>query len=526
MATTAVGLRIKERRKAAGLTQAELAAKVGISPSYLNLIENGKRSIGGKLLGAVARALDAPRAAFDHAGDRRLVEALQEIAVDPLVRDLSADPESAADLLGRHEPWARALVALHRSWRERDRAAAALADRLNQDPALSDAVHRILGSVSAIRSTAEILVSVPDIAPNQQASFHKVLAAESGRLSDLSRALAGFFDNIEDNTGALTPGEEVDDFIAARHNYFPEIEAAVDAIRAEARLEPGRTQSRLIDYLEERFDVVVERRVRDEPESEDGLDAEEAASEDGDERRLLLSNAAPETTRRFQLARRAVRLAAAEAIESEIARASELRSDAAKARARRALISYGAGAALMGYDAYFEAAESCRYDIDGLSRRFIVSYEQAAHRMATLRRPGSEGPPLAFMRVDPSGFVTKRLALPGMPLPRMGGACPLWVVYRAFQTPETIVRQLAEFPSGERFLLFARAVSKEGAAFDRPRHLLSIMLATPAVSAERFVYSDGLALGPRAHTTAVGPSCRLCVRQDCAYRQEDAPVSA
>ncbi len=530
MSDTAVGLRIKERRKTQSLTQAELARKIGISTSYLNLIENGKRSVGGRLLGSIAAALQAPRSAFDDAGDRRMVEALREIAVDPLVRDIAPDPTSATDLLGRHAAWAQTLIALHRSWRERDRAASALADRLNQDPALSDAVHRILGSVSAIRSTAEILASVSDIDPAQQANFHSVLADESGRLSDLSRALAGFFDNVDDRSAALTPGEEVDDFIAARHNHFPEIEAAVEDLRKEARLEPGRTQSRLVDFLSEKFGVVVRRRVLDDLEADEDATFEPIEEGSGqsqdDPPDLLLSETAPESTRRFQIARRTVQLAAADAIESEIARAPELRSSAAKARARRALTSYGAGAALMGYEPYFEAAESSRYDIDGLARRFIVSFEQAAHRMATLRRSGAEGPPLAFMRVDPSGFVTKRLALPGMPLPRIGGACPLWVVYRAFQTPETIVRQLVEFPSGERFLLFARAVSKEGAAYDRPRHLLSVMLATPAVAAERFVYSDGLALGARSHPTPVGPSCRLCVRAACAYRQEDAPMSA
>lgn len=517
MAATAIGLRIKERRKSLGQTQAQLAATVGISASYLNLIENGKRSVGGKLLGQLAAALDAPRTAFDGAGDRRLVEALREIAVDPLVRDSAPAPESAAELLGRHEPWARAIISLHRGWRERDRAAAALADRLNQDPALSDAIHRILGAVSAIRSTAEILVSAPDIPGGQRAAFHKALAEESGRLSDLSRALAAFFDTVEDGGVALTPAEEVDDFIGARQNYFPEIEAAVETIRREARMVVGRAQSRLVDYLDARFGVSVERV------SEAELLAAKHASEA--ETRLLVSDAAPEATRRFQIARHAVRLAAKEAIEQEIARAPELRSEDAKTRARRALVSYGAGATLMGYEDFHESAERTRYDIEMLARRFAVSFEQAAHRMATLRRPGAEGPPFAFMRVDPSGFVTKRLALPGMPLPRTGGACPLWVIYRAFQMPETMVRQLAEFPSGDRFLVVARAVAKEGASFDRPRHLLSIMLATPVFAAERMVYSDGIALGARAQPTPVGPSCRLCVRRDCAYRQEEAPTS-
>ncbi|MEL6481744.1 MAG: helix-turn-helix transcriptional regulator, partial [Pseudomonadota bacterium] len=49
-----VGARIRARRRDIGITQAELARRVGISPSYLNLIERNKRAIAGKLLGDIA----------------------------------------------------------------------------------------------------------------------------------------------------------------------------------------------------------------------------------------------------------------------------------------------------------------------------------------------------------------------------------------------------------------------------------------------------------------------------------------
>ena len=42
------GGRIRERRIALGLRQAELAPRAGISASYLNLIEHNRRRIGGK----------------------------------------------------------------------------------------------------------------------------------------------------------------------------------------------------------------------------------------------------------------------------------------------------------------------------------------------------------------------------------------------------------------------------------------------------------------------------------------------
>jgi DNA-binding XRE family transcriptional regulator len=43
------GSRIRERRVALGLRQAEVALRAGISGSYLNLIEHNRRRIGGKL---------------------------------------------------------------------------------------------------------------------------------------------------------------------------------------------------------------------------------------------------------------------------------------------------------------------------------------------------------------------------------------------------------------------------------------------------------------------------------------------
>src|SRR3546814_12266819 len=50
MVAAHIGLKIRERRKEIGLSQTELAGRIGLSVSYLNLIEHNKRSIGGRLL--------------------------------------------------------------------------------------------------------------------------------------------------------------------------------------------------------------------------------------------------------------------------------------------------------------------------------------------------------------------------------------------------------------------------------------------------------------------------------------------
>ncbi len=57
MARPPVGYRLREGRRQSGITQAALAARVGISASYLNLIEHGKRDVAGALLRRLADEL-------------------------------------------------------------------------------------------------------------------------------------------------------------------------------------------------------------------------------------------------------------------------------------------------------------------------------------------------------------------------------------------------------------------------------------------------------------------------------------
>lgn len=230
-------------------------------------------------------------------------------------------------------------------------------------------------------------------------------------------------------------------------------------------------------------------------------------------------------SRRFRWLKEASSPMARPAVEALVAEHPALASDEARTLAASALYAYVAAAILMPYDSFLAAAERWRYDLDALSRQFDVSYEQAAHRLATLRRPDAEGVRFAFMRSDPSGYVTKRLPLPRLPLPRYSNACPLWVIYTAFQTPGAVVRSFGELPSGDRFLFFARAIEKAPQSITFPRNLLSIMLACPASEAGRVAYGDGIDRNDPRAILPVGSSCRLCPRERCGHRQE-APLLA
>ena len=84
-------------------------------------------------------------------------------------------------------------------------------------------------------------------------------------------------------------------------------------------------------------------------------------------------------------------------------------TDSGRRLTRRALAGYAAAAILMPYAAFAKAAETRAYDVEALARAFGVSFEQAAHRLTTLQKPGQERVPFFFIRVDPAGNVSKRL---------------------------------------------------------------------------------------------------------------------
>lgn len=53
-----LGKRIKELRREKGITQIDLAAKVGIDRSYLGFIERGERNVSFDVMAEIAKALD------------------------------------------------------------------------------------------------------------------------------------------------------------------------------------------------------------------------------------------------------------------------------------------------------------------------------------------------------------------------------------------------------------------------------------------------------------------------------------
>lgn len=252
------GTRIRERRAMGGLKQSDLARQIGISASYLNLIEHNRRRIGGKLLLDIAAALGVEPTVLSVGAEAALIAALQEAAQRADMSD--AEAGRAEEFAGRFPGWADALAAAHRKISDLERTVETLSDRLAHDPELAASVHEVLSTAASIRSTASILAEDKTITDEWRDRFHANIDADSRRLAESSKALVGFLDaETGEAAPSGSPQEEVAQFLAS-HNYaFATLEdgsADVDNLVTKAP-ELVSAQSR---HLARR---VLERVVRD-----------------------------------------------------------------------------------------------------------------------------------------------------------------------------------------------------------------------------------------------------------------------
>lgn len=218
------GQRIRERRLALGIRQAHLATEVGISASYLNLIEHDRRPIAGRVLIRLAESLGVDPSALSSEADDEMVDALRSAGA---AQDLDAgDLAGAGDLARRSPEWARVIAFQAATIQAQARTIEALSDRLTHDPALAEAMHELLSTVSVVRSTASILAQTPEIDPNWLGRFHANLDADSRRLADGAQAVVSYLDRAAGQGGArLTPSEIVAQFMDTQGHSFPGLEA-------------------------------------------------------------------------------------------------------------------------------------------------------------------------------------------------------------------------------------------------------------------------------------------------------------
>lgn len=191
-----LGAKVRGMRRKEQLTQTQLAERLGISPSYLNLIEHNQRPLPAHLLVQIAQIFQVDLQAFADDSHLRLTDSLQEVFADPLLEEhavTTSDLRELAELPGA----ARGIIALF---------------------------HAYKSSVSSMRDLASQLYD--------GRAFHGVDPAH-------------------------LPGEECSDVIQENLNYFPELERAAEELAARVPFDRHDMYRSLCAYLHERYGVEV-----------------------------------------------------------------------------------------------------------------------------------------------------------------------------------------------------------------------------------------------------------------------------
>lgn len=192
-----LGKRIRALRAREGLSQVAMAARLGISASYLNLVEHDRRPLSANLLLALAQRFDVDMRSFAGGEDSQLSTDLMEAFGDPLFEGQPVAERDVREFVTSTPEIARAVLHLHQAY-------------------------------TAARGSAEMLAE--EVVDRQD--------------------LAGI-----DRSGPSS--EQVSDLIQRHQNHFPELEAEAERLWKDAKLDSEDLFGALADFLAKRHKIRV-----------------------------------------------------------------------------------------------------------------------------------------------------------------------------------------------------------------------------------------------------------------------------
>jgi len=443
-----IGHKIKNKRKKLGITQADLSKKLSISPTYLNLMENGKRKIDLDLLLTMTNELNIDVSDISKKTDTNLYQNLMDLLGDNLFENLDITNFDVKELINTNPSIAKALVKLGDNYRKK-----------NQD----------------------IVSKVENI---------------SGK----------FIDSRKNSF----PGEVVADFIQENENYFPKLEEFASNFCDKIQIKSRVGYSNICEYLHKNHGIEIKDIVPDENKPF-------TKQYDEVKKIFLVSDYLNLETKKLYAGAHVAQLEASDII-NEYLNTFSFPSEESKKLSKVALLNYAGAAIIMPYKPFYEECINERYDIELLQNTFAVSFEQVAHRLTCLQDPKMKGIPFHMLRADVAGNISKRFSLSGIEIPRYGGACPRWNIYKAFTMPGKINAAVSKMSNGKKYVCIARTVEKGIGKHGMEKTLLSIGLGCQVKYAKDFVYADLLNLNDRKTETPIGVNCRTCDRMDCQQR--------
>ncbi|QTD56634.1 helix-turn-helix domain-containing protein [Parasphingorhabdus cellanae] len=293
-------------------------------------------------------------------------------------------------------------------------------------------------------------------------------------------------------------------------NHFADLDAMAETLADELRL--GTAD--LYGAITERLRVKHQLAIRILPES---VMPDLLRRLDLHARQLQLSEMLDPASRTFQAAALLAEIEAKSEINALIAGA-DLQDDTAKRLYHRHLTGYFAAALIMPYARFLRACEQTGYQLSLLERRFGASFEQVAHRLTTLQRVGARGLPFFMIRIDRSGFVSKRFAgASNASLVQSLYRCPLWHVHRAFERPLEIQSQLVALEDGSNWFTLSRAVQGIGSGAGGFAAEFAIGLGVSAELASPLSDARGVDLSSE-NGDLIGLGCPACTRSQCSQR--------
>ena len=190
-----IGPKIKAFRRQLGLQANRLAEDLSISPSYLNLIEAGKRKIDGDLLLKICERLNIDLSHLNAKSDINLENTISEILDDKLFEDLDILGPEVRDLVSTNPKIGKAIVRLGDILKKKD--------------------HELINKIEKI----------------------------SGK--------------IVDNRKNSFPGEVISDFLQEQKNYFPKLEEFANKVFDKVQKNNRTRYIALCDYLKSEYSIIV-----------------------------------------------------------------------------------------------------------------------------------------------------------------------------------------------------------------------------------------------------------------------------
>ncbi len=457
-----LGSKLKALRLARKVKQIDLAKSLGISPAYLNLIENNKRPMNvdvlEKLLNFFAIDMDVFMSSSEGA---KLQNRLEQILQDPFLQ---------AHVIGGEEI-------------------------------------EILGKNSSL---SNLILALYDGFKNSQQEMHgiqqRLFSDEQNRETD-GQSLDSLY--ILDRTAY----DEVTDFLERHHNFFPAIEDSADELLRREGVEDGRRTTVLTSLLKKNFGIEVVRRSFPQDSHLLRLYNERTHT-------LYVSEHFERHRLHFQLAHFiALMIFERDGIVENLIKDFGFQKPHASKLAKVNLANYFAGALLLPYRQFLKWVQETAYDIQTMEGLFGMPFEPIAHRLCTLSKPGESAIPLHFIKTDIAGNIKKKYAGTGIKIDDRRGSCPKWAVHNAFLTPSILRRQFSIMPDGEAYFCVALATILHDPAHFAVTNAISVGIGCRAEDAGRMACSGDLRFeSPERDGVKVGITCRLCDRSDCTQR--------